>query len=321
MTFLFPLGLLMLVPVALLALTYVVTVRRRQRYVVRFAALPLLDKVIPERPKWRRHLPAALLLMALALCGLAAARPEMPVRVPYERATIIVALDTSESMQARDVSPDRLTAAVAAAGDFIEQLPDTFNVGVVTFAGATSVVHRPDTDHEAAAASLQMLGTQSRTAIGEGVFTSLDQILTVAGETEDAPEEGRDRLPAHVVLLSDGSNTAGRGIDEAALAAVAAGVPVSTIAYGTDGGVLDTGGYAIPVPVDVRTLTELAEATGGIAYSAESSDELEQVYRDIGSSIGWRTEWREVTPFVAALALAFGIVAAGLSMRWFSRLV
>ncbi|MET0896693.1 MAG: VWA domain-containing protein [Mycobacterium sp.] len=317
MTFLFPLGLLMLVPPALLALTYLVTVRRSQRYVVRYAALPLLDKVIPERPKWRRHVPAVLLLLALALCGLAVARPEMPVRVPYERATIMVAIDTSESMQARDVSPDRLTAAVAAAGNFIDQLPDTFNVGVVTFAGSTLVAHPPTTDHEAARTSLQMLTTQSRTAIGEGVFTSLDQIFTVT----DEPEEGQDRLPAHVVLLSDGSNTSGRSIDEAALAAVAAGVPVSTIAYGTADGVLDSGGYQIPVPVDSRTLAALADATGGTAYSAASSDELEDVYRDIGSSIGWRTEWREVTPFVAALALAFGIVAAGLSMRWFSRLI
>jgi Ca-activated chloride channel family protein len=316
-SFLFPIGLLMLVPVALLALTYLVTLRRRARYAVRFAALPLLDKVIPERPQWRRHLPATFLLLALALCALAVARPEMAVRVPYERATIIVALDTSESMQARDVAPDRLTAAVAAAGEFIEQLPDTFNVGVVTFAGATSVVHRPDTDHEAAAQSLQMLSTQSRTAIGEGVFTSLDQIISVTQE----PEEGQERLPAHVVLLSDGSNTSGRGTDEAALAAVAAGVPVSTIAYGTEDGVLDNGGYAIPVPVDSRTLAELSDATGGIAYSAASSGELQDVYRDIGSSIGWRTEWREVTPVVAAIALACGIVAAGLSMRWFSRLV
>ncbi|CAN5389593.1 VWA domain-containing protein [soil metagenome] len=317
MSFLFPLGLLMLVPVALLALTYLVTVRRKARYAVRYAALPLLDKVIPERPKWRRHLPAAFLLVALALCGLAVARPEMAVRVPYERATIIVAIDTSESMQARDVAPDRLTAAVAAAGNFIDQLPDTFNVGVVTFAGAPVVTHPPNTDHEAARTSLQMLNTQSRTAIGEGVFTSLDQIISVTQE----PEEGQERLPAHVVLLSDGSNTSGRGTDEAALAAVAAGVPVSTIAYGTPDGVLDSGGYAVPVPVDATTLAELSEATGGIAYSAESSDELEAVYRDIGSSIGWRTEWREVTPFVAAIALACGIVAAGLSMRWFSRLV
>jgi Ca-activated chloride channel homolog len=317
MAFLFPLGLLMLVPVALLSVTYLVTVRRRQRYAVRYAALPLLDRVIPERPRWRRHLPAVFLLAALTLCALAVARPEMPVRVPYERATIMVAIDTSESMRAQDVSPDRLTAAVAAASEFIDQLPETFNVGVVTFAGATSVVHPPDTDHAAAAASLQLLTTQSRTAIGEGVFTSLDQILSIDQE----PEEGQDRVPAHIVLLSDGTNTSGRDTAEAALAATAAGVPVSTIAYGTPDGVFDSGGYPVRVPVDRDTLAALAQDTGGISYTAESSDELTDVYRDIGSSIGWRTEWREVTPVVAGIALLCGLIAAGLSMRWFARLV
>lgn len=314
MSFLFPLGLLMLVPVALLAVAYVATLQRRQRYAVRYAALPLLDKVIPERPQWRRHLPAALLLVTLGLAGLAAARPEMPIRVPYERATIIVAIDTSESMQARDVEPDRLTAALAAAGDFIDQLPENFNVGVVAFAGSTVVVHPPGTDHGAARASLQSITTQSRTAIGDGVFTALDQVRSVTGD------DGQN-LPGHIVLLSDGSNTTGRSPTAAARAAAAAGVPVSTIAYGTEDGVMESYGYSTPVPVDAETLAELADATGGTAYSAASSDELQDVYRDIGSSIGWRTEWREVTPHVAAIALVCGLGAAALSLRWFSRLV
>lgn len=324
MRFLLPIGLLMLVPVALMAIGYLTAMRRNQRYAVRYAALPLLDKVIPERPRWRRHLPAALMLLAFALVGLAVARPEMPVRVPYERATIIVAIDTSESMQARDVSPDRLTAALAAAGDFIEGLPSTFNVGVVTFAGTTIVTHPAGTDHDAARASLHSVVTSSRTAIGEGVFTSLEQIRSATGAAAGPGDAGRlddERLPAHIVLLSDGSNTSGRSPAAAALAAVAAGVPVSTIAYGTESGVIDSGGYPIPVPVDAATLAELAGTTGGTAYSAQSSDELQDVYRDIGSSIGWRTEWREVTPYVAAVALLFGLLAAGLSLRWSSRLV
>jgi Ca-activated chloride channel homolog len=232
MTFLFAPGLLLLIPLAALAAAYVAALRRRQRYAVRYAALPLLDKVIPDRPQWRRHLPAALLLATLGLIALAAARPEMPVRVPCERATIIVALDASESMHARDVEPDRLTAAVAAARGFIDQLPKAFNVGVVTFAGSTIVVHPPGTDHEAARASLQYVTTQSRTAIGEGVFSSLDQIRSVAGDDDE-------QLPAHVVLLSDGSNTTGRSPSAAAQAAAAARVPVSTIAYGTEDGVLE----------------------------------------------------------------------------------
>ncbi|WP_304105925.1 VWA domain-containing protein [Mycolicibacterium bacteremicum] len=313
MTFLFPAALLLLVPVALLAVGYLVALRRRQRYVVRYAALPLLDSVIPEQPQWRRHVPAVLLITTLGLLAMAAARPEMPVRVPYERATIIVAIDTSESMQARDVAPDRLTAAVAAAGDFIEQMPDTFNVGLVAFAGSTVVLHPPDTDHAAVRDSLRSIGMSSRTAIGEGVFTSLDQIRTVTGAGEV--------LPAHIVLLSDGSNTSGRSPAEAALAASAAGVPVSTIAYGTPDGVMDTYGYSVAVPVDDATLGELSFATGGTAYEAASSDELNEVYRDISSSIGWRTEWREVTPFVAGLALLVGVLAGALSLRWFSRMV
>jgi Ca-activated chloride channel family protein len=314
MTFLFPLGLLLLVPVALLAIAYVASLQRRQRYAVRYAALPLLDKVIPERPQWRRHLPAVLLVIALGLAGLAAARPEMPIRVPYERATIIVAIDSSESMRARDVEPDRLTAALAAAGYFIDQLPAAFNVGLVTFGGSTMVVHAPGTDHAAARASLQSVTTQARTAIGEGVFTALDQIRTVTGDDGE-------NVPAHVVLLSDGSNTTGRSPTAAARAAAAAGVPVSTIAYGTEGGVMDIDGYTTAVPVDAVALAELAGATGGRAYTAASTEELQDVYRDIGSSIGWRTEWREVTPYVAAIALLFGVVAAGLSLRWFSRLI
>lgn len=313
MTFLFPAALLLLVPVALLAVGYLVTLRRRQRYAVRYAALPLLDSVIPEQPHWRRHVPAMLLITTLGLLAMAAARPEMPVRVPYERATIIVAIDTSESMQARDVAPDRLTAAVAAAGDFIEQMPDTFNVGLVAFAGSTVVLHPPDTDHGAVRDSLRSIGMSSRTAIGEGVFTSLDQIRTVTGTGEV--------LPAHIVLLSDGSNTSGRSPAEAALAASAAGVPVSTIAYGTPDGVMDTYGYSVAVPVDGATLAELSFATGGTAYEAASSDELNEVYRDISSSIGWRIEWREVTPFVAGLALLVGVLAGALSLRWFSRMV
>lgn len=316
MTFLAPLGLLLLLPVALLAASYLVALRRRTRYAVRYAALPLLDKVIPERPTWRKHVPAVLLLAALGLAAVAAARPEMPIRVPYERATIIVAVDTSESMQARDVEPDRLTAAVAAASEFIDRLPDTFNVGVVTFAGSARVVHAADTDHVAARASLRSLGTESRTAIGEGVFAALDQIQRAAGSA--GPDED---LPAHVVLLSDGTNTAGRTPNSAALAAVASGVPVSTIAYGTENGVMESYGYSTPVPVDTETLLRLADATGGRSYAATSSDELQDVYRDIGSSIGWRTEWREVTPFAAGVAVLLGFVAAALSLRWTSRLV
>lgn len=315
MTLLSPWWLLLLLPVALLAVAYVVQQRRRSRYSVRFASLPMLERLIPQRPGWRRHAPAAALLFTFALLALAAARPEMDVRVPREKATVIVAIDVSLSMKATDVEPNRLDAASAAATRFVKGLPVGFNAGVVTFAGVTTVRTAPTGDRELAVSALENLTLAARTAIGEGVFTSLDQIRAMS-----ASAQGTD-VPAHVVLLSDGTNTTGRTPVEAARAAQEAGVPVSTIAYGTPGGVVETEGQLVPVPVDGETLATLAEDTNGGTYTAQSGAELDEVYDDIQSSIGWSTERREVTQYVAAAALLLGLLAAALSLRWFSRLV
>ena len=315
MTLLSPLWLLTLIPVAALAFAYVIVQRRRQRYAVRFASLPMLDRVVPRRPGWRRHLPAAFVLTALTLLGLAAARPEVALRVPYDRATVMVAIDVSGSMAATDVPPNRMEAAKAAASAFVEQLPDTVNVGVVSFAGSSAVVVSPTTDHDEAQEEIESLTLgRGGTAIGEAVFSSMEQVQRLAAEAEGEP------VPTRVVLLSDGDNTAGRTPDQAAVAATEAGLPVSTIAYGTPNGTLP-GRDSQPVPVDEAALRALAEATGGTAYTAESGEELRDVYADIGSSIGWRTEQREVTPYLAALGLLVATGAGALSLRWFSRLI
>lgn len=319
MTFLSPIWLLILIPVVALTVAYVIMQRRRQRYAVRFASLPMLDKVAPRRPGWRRHLPATLVILALALLGLAAARPELTLRVPYDRATIMIAIDTSGSMAAQDVPPNRLEAAKSAAVAFVEQLPDTVNVGVVSFAGGSAVVAPPTTDHDQVQQQISALQRAGGgTAIGESVFSSLSQIESMATEGADAGEEAP---PARIVVLSDGTNTAGRSPDAAAEAATEAAVPVSTIAYGTADGVITNQRGTNPVPVDGDTLERLAEATGGTAYSAESGEELRSVYDDIGSAIAWRSEQREVTPYLAALALLVGVAAGALSLRWFSRLI
>jgi Ca-activated chloride channel family protein len=315
MSFLSPWFLLLLVPVAALAVAMVLLRRRRERYAVRFASLPLLDRVIPERPAWRRHLTGGLGLLALALLATAAGRPEADVRVPHERATVVVAIDTSLSMQARDVEPDRMRAATAAAERFVDELPDTVNVGLVSFAGTASVLSPPTTDHAAVKQALTGLRMSQSTAIGEAVFTSLNQVATVTEQAQDGD------VPARIVLLSDGTNTTGRTPQQAAAAATEAGVPVSTIAYGTPGGVVDSGGRQVPVPVDEEALAELAGQTGGAAYTAASSDELRAVYDDIGSSIGWRTEPRELAPYLAGLAFVLSLTAAALSLRWFARIV
>ena len=306
-----PSWLLLLVPVVALAIAYVAQLRRRSTYAVRFAALPMLSRLVPRRPGWRRHLPATLLLLAFAALGLAAARPQVEMEVPRETATIVVTIDTSLSMRQTDVPPNRLDAASAAAAQFIEGLPERFNVGVVTFSGTTAVLAQPTTDHRQAAATLRNLTLESRTAIGEGVFTSL---RVVEAQSVLIPE-GED-VPAHVVLLSDGRNTFGRLPSEAARAADRAGVPVSTISYGTPPD--RDSSYAMSA--DTESLAELAEETGGTAYTAEDRAQLSGVYDDIRSSIGYRTEPVEVTQYVAAIALLAGLVAAALSLRWFVRL-
>jgi Ca-activated chloride channel family protein len=313
-TFLSPWWLLLLVPVVLLAVAYLLQQRRRSRYAVTFASLPMLERLAPRRPGWRRHLPAALLLLAFVALAVAVARPQADVRVPRKNATVIVAIDVSISMRATDVEPSRIDAAAAAAGRFVKGLPKGFNIGLVTFSGQTAVRAAPTTDRQEVESALENLTLDTRTAIGEGVFTSLDEITSTAART------GQKKVPATVVLLSDGTNTTGRSPEEAAAAAKAAKVPVSTIAYGTEGGTVELEGQTIPVPVDKQTLATLAQDTNGRAYTAETSNELNDVYDNIRSTIGLRTESREITQYFAALALLLGLVAAALSLRWFSRL-
>jgi Ca-activated chloride channel homolog len=316
MTFLTPIWLLLLLPVAALAAAYVVVVRRRQRYAVRFASLPMLERVVPRRPGWRRHVPGTLVLLALTCLGLAAARPEMTLRLPYDRATVMVAIDTSGSMAATDVPPNRLEAAKAAAVAFVDGLPDTVNVGIVSFAGSSAVVSAPTTDHaqvQEQIGSLDLGG--GGTAIGEALFSSLGQVERMTEQADGEP------VPTRVVLLSDGENTAGRSPDAAAAGAAEAALPVSTIAYGTPNGTIEGPRGSSRVSVDEAALGELAEATGGTAYTAQSGEELSNVYDDIGSSIGWRTQQQEVTPYLAALGLLVAVGAGTLSLRWFSRLI
>jgi len=313
-TFLSPWWLLLLVLVALLAVAYVLQQRQRSRYAVRFASLPMLERLVTRRPTWRRHLPAAILLLAFAALAVAVARPVADVRVPRKNATVIVAIDVSISMRATDVEPSRVKAAAAAATRFVDNLPKGINVGLVTFAGRTAVRAAPTTNRTEVEAALDTLTLDTRTAIGEGVFTSLDEI------TSTAAQAGEKKVPATVVLLSDGTNTVGRTPEEAAAAARKAGVPVSTIAYGTPGGTVELDGQVVPVPVDKVTLATLARDTDGHAYTAQTSDELNGVYDDIRSSVGFRTETREITQWLAGLGLLLGLLAAALSLRWFSRL-
>ncbi len=313
-----PERLWLLAGVAALVVGYLVLQRRRSRYAVRFTNLRLLDKVAPKRPAWRRHVPASLFLAMLALLVVGFARPTDEVRVPRERATVIVAVDVSASMLATDVGPDRLSAAKAAARDFVAGLPEQFNVGLVAFAGSASVVVAPDTDRDAVAGGVDrlaggMTGVQG-TAIGEAINTSLEAVRNLdAQAAEETP-------PARVVVLSDGANTAGRAPGEAAAQAAQLGVPVDAISFGTASGVIEQDGRSQRVPVDGESLRAVAEQTGGGYFEAGNSAELRDAYADIGSSVGYETERQDVSARFIGAGLILALAAAIASMVWFARL-
>jgi Ca-activated chloride channel family protein len=313
-TFLAPGWLALLGVVAALVAAYVVAQRPRGRYAVRFATLPLLEKVVGRGPGWRRHVPAAAFVLATLGIVLALARPMIPVEVPRERATVVVAVDTSMSVEATDVDPNRIAAATAAARTFVEDLPDTFNVGLVTFSGSAAVAVPAGPDRAAVLEALASPRLGPGTAIGDAVLTALDAVRTLDADAATQPP------PARIVLLSDGANTTGSPLPAAARAPTEAGVPVSTIAYGTPAGALTADGRTQRVPVDAPALAELAGASGGQSYTAATGEQLDEVYRDIGSSIGYRTEQREITTWLAAVALLAALGAGAGSLAWFARL-
>ncbi len=314
LTFLSGSRLWFLLVVAGLIAAYVIMQLRRKDYAVRFTNLALLDSIAPKRPGWRRHVPATAFLLAMVALVTAFARPARPVKVPRERATVVMAIDVSLSMEATDVEPNRITAAQEAAKSFVDIVPNRLNLGLVAFSGVAQVLVPPTTDHALLKRSIDTLQLGPRTAVGEAIFASLGSIASVPTAPGQAPAPGR------IVLMSDGETTVGRPNELAARAAVDAKVQISTIAFGTDDGYVTVEGRNIPVPVNRDALAQIAETTGGRAFEAATGRELRRVYADIGSSIGYRTEEREVTSWVVGLALAFALAAAAGSLVWSSRL-
>ncbi len=312
--FLEPRWLLAVLPVLAVAGVYVWRQLRRRAYAVRFTNVDLLRAIAPRGIGVRRHLSAVAMLLSMLVMALGLARPAVDAREPLERATVVLAIDVSLSMQAGDVSPTRIAAAKAAAKDFVKQLPASFNVGLVAFAKSANVLVSPTKERPAVTQAIDGLQLAEATATGEAVFTGLDAIRSVPADGAAGPP------PARIVLLSDGYRTAGRSIEDAADAAAAANVPVSTIAFGTDTGTVRIGNQTQQVPVDRPSLQKLAELTKGFFYEAASQRELRRVYQDMGSSVGYRTKPREVTQWYLGMGLVLALTAAALSMLWTSRL-
>lgn len=313
--FLAPHRLYGLLGVMAVALVYLLLTFQRQSYTVRFTNLPLLDSVAPRRPGWRRHVAAAAFLLAATALLVSWARPADQVLVPKERATVVLAIDTSLSMQATDVAPSRIVAAQEAALSFVQELPEQINVGLVTFDGVARVRVTPTTDRRPVENVIQDLELGPATAIGEAMFAGLDAI-----ETAPVVDADGEPVPATMVVMTDGKTTVGRPDADGAAAAVEAGIPVSTIAFGTAGGTIVIDGEIQPVPVEVTALQEIAETTNGQFFRAESLDQLESVYADIGSSIGFDEEEREVTDRFVGYAVVLLLASTALSLLWFQRI-
>lgn len=319
-SFISPGRLWWLIAVAAMAAVYVAVQFRRTTYALRFSNIELLDKVAPRRPAWRRHVVAGGYLLALAALVVAVAQPQAEQRVPKERATIILAIDTSLSMQATDVSPTRIDAAKVAAVKFVRSMPPKLRLGVVDFSGSTKLLVPPTTERDLAVRAIQDLQLGQGTAIGAAMDTSLTAIAS------SVPGDGDTKIPAVIVLISDGKDQGqSLPVPTAIERAKQAEVPVFTIAYGTPQGYvdIDDGNGAtqrVPVPVDEPALADIAEQTGGRSFAAATAGELEEVYDQLGSAVGYDIEQQEITWKVLAGALAGLMVVGALSLLWFQRL-
>jgi len=327
--FLAPGRLWWLLGVVLLAGGYVATQLWGRRATVRFTQVDLLDRVAPSRPGWRRHIIAALMLLGLAAGVVAIARPVSSTTERTEsEGRILLLFDVSLSMMATDVEPTRLEAAKVAAREFVEQVDETVEVGLISFSGNVAVEVDPTLDREDLDDGIEELELAESTAIGDALSTGANLLDRLAGDDEDGGEDADDRAPGAIVLLSDGETTVGRDTQTGADEAAAVGVPVFTIAFGTaDGTIIDpVSGEEVPVAVQPGPLQDVADTTGGAAYEAATGAELADAYQliqdSLGETLGEEIERvSELTWRWAAIALVFIAVAWALAMWWLRGMV
>jgi Ca-activated chloride channel homolog len=313
-----PLALIGLVLVPVLVALYVVRERRRESYAIRFTTPGLLPNLVDAAPRWRRHLPLALLMVALAAMIVGVARPHASVSVQREEATVLIAIDSSLSMSSQDIRPSRLIAAQRAAQAFVDTMPTKFRVGVIGFTGRAYVAVPPTEERGLVRSALKSLKSGQGTALGDAV--ALGSRLARAERTSDGSIP-----PTAMLVISDGAQMSGRTTPEnAAAQARSLHIPVYTVVIGTPDGVVNVplaGGYQaqLRVPPSPETLRTVARLTGGQFFTAPDQDHLRQIYEKLGSRLGHRRESREITDFFAGGSAAFLLFGGALSALWFRR--
>jgi len=318
----FLLSVLAIVPLTLIFL--IVQRRRRARYAIAFTNLDVLASVVEERRAWRPWVATALLLVALATAGVAVARPRAHLTVPEQNATIVLVVDVSGSMRATDVKPSRLDAAVAAMQAFVHKLPKNVKIGLVAFSSTAEVLTKPTIDRQAIEDGLSYLSPEAGTALGDGLMVGSHLIISSLNAVGVHHEAGKF-LPAAIVLESDGAQNRGTATpQQAASYAKKHGIRIYGVALGTPNGkvVFGFGLYqnSIPVPPDPATVRYVSRATGGQSFDAQNAKNLISIYKTLGSSIGRKTELREISSWFAIAAAVCLIAAVGASRVWSSPL-
>lgn len=325
----------LLLGLPLLVLGYVALLRRRRRTPLRFASLALVRPALGATQGWRRHLPAALLLLAMAATAGALMRPSAVITLPSEQRTIILAIDVSLSMSAPDVVPDRLTAAQAAARDFIRNQPADVRIGIVSFAGTASVVQAPTARHEDLIAAVDRLQLARHTAIGSGIIVALSALFpdepfdpdpTMLGEeaapagtpmagTPATPVEPGSNESAAIILLTDGRRTSGPDPVDAARLAAMRGVRVFTVGFGTAEGATVSGeGWSVFMRFDEPALRAIADLTQARYFHAGTAAELQQIYHELNARYVLERRPTELTALFAAGAALLATGAALLAL-------
>jgi Ca-activated chloride channel homolog len=351
MSLIWPRLLILLGLIPLLIAVYVLILRRRRRFAVRYSSLALVREAMTRQSSWRRHIPFALFLLALAALVVAVGRPVMVVTVPTDQTTIILTIDVSGSMRSRDVYPNRLMAAENAALNFVQHQRPGTQIGLVAFSNFAEEIQQPTTDQEALQAAIESLTTGRRTAIGGGILKAIDSIAEVDksitpsvsdGSTavEPTPVPKGDYAPDVIVVLTDGVSNTGPLPTDAAQQAVDRGIRIYTIGFGTANGAPDPGNFGggngfnnqnnsnnggggngffgggFSMGIDDAVLKQVAAMTGGKYYSATSATELENVFQSLPTYLIIKHETSEISVLFTAAGGVLALLAIGLSLVW-----